>query len=133
MKDISSLLRFSLAGLRLLLALTVVLGVGYPLLVTGVAQVAFPWQANGSLVTESGRRTTDPADWPNTTASGTPAAQATRGVTTVREVPVSSSAVSPTPSNCMGTNSTPAGDARGSSNWNGPVQGGTAQRHGRAR
>jgi K+-transporting ATPase ATPase C chain len=30
--------------------LTLLLGVGYPLLVTGIAQLAFPWQAGGSLV-----------------------------------------------------------------------------------
>jgi K+-transporting ATPase ATPase C chain len=37
--------------------LTLLLGVGYPLLVTGVAQLAFPWQSNGSLVRDpaSGR------------------------------------------------------------------------------
>ncbi|WP_375424124.1 potassium-transporting ATPase subunit KdpC [uncultured Friedmanniella sp.] len=37
-----------LTGLRLLLVLTVLLGVGYPLVVTGVGQLAFPHQANGS-------------------------------------------------------------------------------------
>ncbi len=62
MKDLYSLLRFSLAGLRVLVAFVLVLGIGYPLLVTGIAQVAFPWQANGSLVTESGAHTTDPGD-----------------------------------------------------------------------
>jgi K+-transporting ATPase ATPase C chain len=60
MKDIVSLVRFSLAGLRVLLLLTVVVGIGYPLAVTGVAQVALPWQANGSLVTDSGQHTQDP-------------------------------------------------------------------------
>lgn len=61
MNDIYALLRHSWAGLRVLIAATLLLGLGYPLLVTGVAQVAFPWQANGSLVTADGSRTTDPA------------------------------------------------------------------------
>ncbi|MFI9356735.1 potassium-transporting ATPase subunit KdpC [Streptomyces lydicus] len=43
------------AGLRALLALTVVCGVLYPLLVTGVAQAAFPGKANGSEVTSHGK------------------------------------------------------------------------------
>ncbi|MFD5734174.1 potassium-transporting ATPase subunit KdpC [Streptomyces sioyaensis] len=38
------------AGLRALLVLTVVCGVIYPLVVTGVAQAAFPGRANGSEV-----------------------------------------------------------------------------------
>lgn len=62
MKDLLSLARFSFAGLRVLLALTLVLGVAYPLVVTGVAQVVFPWQADGSLVTRTGATTTDPGD-----------------------------------------------------------------------
>src|ERR1700740_3474764 len=32
---------------------TLLLGVGYPLLVTGVAKVAFPYQAEGSLVRDA--------------------------------------------------------------------------------
>jgi potassium-transporting ATPase KdpC subunit len=43
-------LRQYVAALRTLLALTVVLGLAYPLLLTGVAQVAFHDNANGSLV-----------------------------------------------------------------------------------
>jgi len=35
--------------------LTVVLGVLYPLAVTGVAQLVMPWQANGSIITVDGR------------------------------------------------------------------------------
>lgn len=60
MKDLYSLFRFSLAGLRVLVAATLVLGLAYPLLVLGVARVVAPWQAGGSLVTASGERTTDP-------------------------------------------------------------------------
>ena len=62
MLDIYSLFRFSLAGLRMLVAATLLLGVAYPLVVLGVAQVIAPWQANGSLVTASGDRTTDPEE-----------------------------------------------------------------------
>ncbi|MFD4370911.1 potassium-transporting ATPase subunit C [Streptomyces sp. NPDC058486] len=41
------------AGLRALLVLTVLLGVLYPLAVTGIAQVAFPGNANGSEVKDA--------------------------------------------------------------------------------
>ncbi len=44
MKDLYALFRQSLAGLRLLLAATLLVGVVYPLLVTGVAQVVAPWR-----------------------------------------------------------------------------------------
>jgi K+-transporting ATPase ATPase C chain len=38
-----------------LLALTVVTGVAYPLLVTGIAHAAFPSQASGSLIVKDGK------------------------------------------------------------------------------
>lgn len=44
-----------LPALRMLLALTVICGVAYPLVVTGVAQAAFRHQAEGSLVEAGGR------------------------------------------------------------------------------
>jgi potassium-transporting ATPase KdpC subunit len=48
------IVRQALAGLWLLLAFTVVLGLGYPLLMTAVGQVAFHDQANGSTVQVAG-------------------------------------------------------------------------------
>ena len=42
-------------SLRLLAVATLVLGIGYPLAVTGVAQIVFPSQADGSLITRDGR------------------------------------------------------------------------------
>lgn len=42
-------------ALALFAALTLACGVLYPLLVTGVAQAAFPVQANGSLVEQDGQ------------------------------------------------------------------------------
>ncbi|MEO8097925.1 MAG: potassium-transporting ATPase subunit KdpC [Acidobacteriota bacterium] len=44
-----------LPGLRIKLFLTVLLGVGYPLLMTGISQALFPHQANGSLITAGGK------------------------------------------------------------------------------
>ena len=43
-----------LPGLRIKLFLTVLLGVIYPLAVTGICQVLFPHQANGSLLASGG-------------------------------------------------------------------------------
>lgn len=47
-------LRLYLAALRTMLALTVILGLAYPLAMTGLAQIAFNAHANGSLVTRAG-------------------------------------------------------------------------------
>src|SRR5262249_61896426 len=40
-------------ALLMVLVLTLLLGIVYPLIMTGVAQVLFPTQANGSLVRDS--------------------------------------------------------------------------------
>ena len=56
---LATLTRHSLAGLRMLLVLTLLTGLAYPLAMTAVGQVAFPWQANGSLVRPDGSHTTD--------------------------------------------------------------------------
>src|ERR1019366_3884004 len=40
-----------LPGLRIKIFMTLVLGVVYPLAMTGISQVIFPKQANGSLIT----------------------------------------------------------------------------------
>jgi potassium-transporting ATPase KdpC subunit len=42
-------------ALVILVALTLVTGVAYPLLVTGVAQAVFPYQAQGSLISKDGK------------------------------------------------------------------------------
>ncbi|HEY9898395.1 MAG TPA: potassium-transporting ATPase subunit KdpC [Pantanalinema sp.] len=41
-------------SLRLTLVIFVLCGLAYPLITTGIAQVAFPRQANGSLITKGG-------------------------------------------------------------------------------
>ena len=43
------------ASLRVLVVLTVLLGLAYPLVMTGFAQLVFPGRANGSLVERDGR------------------------------------------------------------------------------
>jgi|SRR5579883_1098777 len=43
------------AAVKMLLILTVVTGVIYPLIITGIAEVAFPSKANGSLIASNGK------------------------------------------------------------------------------
>lgn len=42
-------------ALLLFLILSVLTGVIYPLVITGIAHVFFPWRANGSIITEQGK------------------------------------------------------------------------------
>ena len=58
MKDLYALFRQSLAGLRLMIAATLLLGLAYPVVVYGFGEVVAPWQAQGSLLTADGSHTT---------------------------------------------------------------------------
>src|SRR5262249_3919514 len=44
-----------LPGLRIKIFFTLVLGIGYPLVMTGLSQLLFPRQANGSLISAGGK------------------------------------------------------------------------------
>ncbi|MGH3304545.1 MAG: potassium-transporting ATPase subunit KdpC [Streptosporangiaceae bacterium] len=55
MNRLPAIVRQHLAGLRLLLIVTVLLGIIYPVAMWGLAQGLFPHQANGSLVSYHGR------------------------------------------------------------------------------
>jgi potassium-transporting ATPase KdpC subunit len=44
-----------LQSVRMLLFMTLLTGIAYPLLVTGIAQLAFPAKANGSLIEKDGK------------------------------------------------------------------------------
>jgi potassium-transporting ATPase KdpC subunit len=55
MNRLPSLLRQHIAAFRMLLAFTVLCGIVYPVIMWGVAQVAFKNQADGSLVTYNGK------------------------------------------------------------------------------
>ncbi len=54
-KPLPTAVRTHLTALRALLVLTVLLGIAYPLLVTGISQLAFPDRANGSIVKVDGK------------------------------------------------------------------------------
>ena len=51
----SALLRQTFVGLKVLLVMTVLLGIAYPVAVWGVSQAAFPDRAGGQIVTADGR------------------------------------------------------------------------------
>ena len=49
------MLQITLQSIRALIVFTLITGVAYPLIVTGIAQVAFRDQANGSLIEKDGK------------------------------------------------------------------------------
>jgi potassium-transporting ATPase KdpC subunit len=55
MNRLPNIVRRHIAGLRLLLVMTVLTGVVYPVFMWGIAQAAFHEQANGSMVSYNGR------------------------------------------------------------------------------
>jgi potassium-transporting ATPase KdpC subunit len=48
-------MRTLLTAIAMTIALTLLTGIVYPLVIWGIAQVVFPWQSNGSLVVRDGR------------------------------------------------------------------------------
>lgn len=48
-------MKTTIQSIRILIVLTILTGIIYPLAVTGFAKVLFPSQANGSLITENGK------------------------------------------------------------------------------
>jgi potassium-transporting ATPase KdpC subunit len=55
MNRLPNIVRRHIAGLRLLLVMTVLTGIVYPVFMWGIAQAAFHKQANGSMVSYNGR------------------------------------------------------------------------------
>jgi potassium-transporting ATPase KdpC subunit len=55
MNRLPVIVRQHIAGFRILLVFTVICGLAYPLVMTGIAQVAFNKQANGSMVSYNGK------------------------------------------------------------------------------
>lgn len=53
MSTTRSTVRTAGVAVRAMLVFTLVLGIGYTALVTAIGQLALPWQANGSLVTDA--------------------------------------------------------------------------------
>ena len=54
MSNLRTTARTTGVAVRAVLVMTVLLGLAYPLVVTGIGQVALPWQSNGSIVAVGG-------------------------------------------------------------------------------
>lgn len=54
MSSLRTTTRSAGVAVRAVLVMTVLLGIAYPLAITGIGQIAVPWQANGSLVSADG-------------------------------------------------------------------------------
>ncbi|MBS1699843.1 MAG: potassium-transporting ATPase subunit KdpC [Actinobacteria bacterium] len=57
MSNLRGTVRITGVAVRAMLVLTLLLGVGYSLAITGIGQLALPWQSNGSLVDAKGDST----------------------------------------------------------------------------
>ncbi|MGO4680750.1 potassium-transporting ATPase subunit KdpC [Microbacterium sp. 2MCAF23] len=55
MSNLRGTVRLTGVAVRAMLVLTLLFGVGYTLAITGIGQLALPWQSNGSLVDAKGR------------------------------------------------------------------------------